>query len=364
MIKNLFNDLSRSLDVAAMANSIIERTQSDAFFHLNVLKRSRISSVSAALRHGARRKLFLANHLSGFDFRSSELEVDYLEADFFSPLDESAFKARIERIKGGFVILNNNDINSYEKRAGYSRLYEACIDTLFVVWDWDNHHWLEQSTFLATYSDLYVPAHDENLYLLTRFNWITSGPVYCASLQWSKNFLSSRLDQMLKVGRSNSPLGMHVKYEKFAFRNQVVATVRENYPSVGFSDTSYHSVTPESRLVEWCSHKLHWIAPVLNDVPIRIFDSLITGGIPIVPESLRFRFPLRELPLAYVGFYSPIDIVEPGGLVADLVRKFDEQGEAGIIGRHQYAMSHHHAAGAIEKILDYILNLILDVRRE
>ena len=50
---------------------------------------------------------------------------------------------------------------------------------------------------------------------------------------------------------------------------------------------------PADRLRQWCSHKAHWM--VMNDVPMRLFDALTTGGIAIMPDSLKHMAIVREL---------------------------------------------------------------------
>src|SRR5581483_5939078 len=107
------------------------------------------------------------------------------------------------------------------------------------------HHWLDVSSFLAAHSDLYAPAHHENLYLLTRYNWATTGPVYCGAVQWSGQFFVEHLQQMLAAERSAEPLGKHSGYEPFKFRNRVVTTLGQHYPSIGFATRNFHVRTPE-----------------------------------------------------------------------------------------------------------------------
>jgi hypothetical protein len=95
-------------------------------------------------------------------------------------------------------------------------------------------------------------------------------------------------------------------------------------------------------LQEWYSHKLHWIAPVLNDVAIRIFDALSTGGIPIVPASMQFLAPLRDIDRGHVLFSTPDDIMNPKALIERGTAMFDQSGADGIAARHRYALDHHH----------------------
>ena len=94
--------------------------------------------------------------------------------------------------------------------------------------------------------------------------------------------------------------------------------------------------------------------PVLNDVPIRIFDALITGGIPIVPESMRSLSPVNGIPEGHILFFHPEHVLQPQKIVDAALKKFDESGSDGLIARHRYALDHHHGLTRIDEILSYI----------
>jgi hypothetical protein len=250
------------------------------------------------------------------------------------------------------VIVNNNDIG--RDLAAYAHFYETCPRTIFVAWDWDNHHWLDLSSFFAAHSDLYVPVHHENLYLLSRYNWLSAGPVYATTVQWSRKLLTENLPLILSNPRSNDPLGKHIPYAAFPFRNQVVSTLNQTYPSIGFSDHTFHARTPMERLVEWVSHKVHWIAPVLNDVGIRVSDALCTGGIPILPESMRFLPFIRDIPTNAILFCSPHDILNPRPLINKAVALFDSGGPDQLVARHRFGIDSLHGDRSMQDIHNFV----------
>ena len=112
------------------------------------------------------------------------------------------------------------------------------------------------------------------------------GGIPCGSNQWSSDFIKNYGVNNLLNKRSLLPLGKYYFYEKFIHRNKLITTLSNNYPDIGFVQNDFHQLTPEQKWGEWSNHALHWIAPVLNDLPIRFFDALITGGIPIIPSGL------------------------------------------------------------------------------
>lgn len=357
-INQLFASLPNANLPARHANEYVEFTQNETFFHLQVAKDARLAALRAHFARTGMRKLFLSANLSGFDCAIDGIDVEILEKNFFQEDDEVRRAAKKALIEGGVVILNNNDAGTPEARHAYADFFGDCTTTCFIAWDWDNHHWLELSSFLAAHSDIYAPAHHENLYLLSRYNWAIAGPVYCSSVQWPRKQLTEQLADMLTAERSSAPLGMHIPYGQFNFRIRVVSTLHQHYPSIGFSDRTFHVRTPEDRLKEWYSHKTHWIIPVLNDVPIRIFDALVTGGIPIVPASLAFLPPIRAIPRQHIVFYSASDIVDPARVVARANALFDEGGRDAMVARHRYALENHHGDFSVKQMLDYAAELM------
>lgn len=352
LISQLFNNIPESELPARHSSEYVKFAQSEIFFHLAAVKHARIEELKKNFAHRGISKIFLSANLSGFDCTIPGIQVEVLEKNFFHESDPArrAFKQR--QLAYSLVIVNNNDASAAEARAGYTWFYTECSSTIFITWDWDNHHWLDLSVFLASHSDIYAPAHHENLYLLSRYNWLTAGPMYCSSVQWSRKLLTENIEQILLINRSNAPLGMHIPYGQFSFRMQVISTLNQVYPSIGFSSRQFHDRTPEDKLQEWCAHKTHWISPVLNDVPIRLFDALITGGIPLVPDSMRLLPPIRTIPRDWIAFYSPADIVNPQTLVNHANQLFDRGGKDGIVARHRYALEHHHGNKTVLQMLE------------
>lgn len=332
--------------------------QHSLFFQLAAAKSARITKLREHFSGKTSCKIFLSATLGGFDFKLPGHEVVTLEKSFFVEPDPVLRQEKMMQLQNSVVIINNNDVGTMELRAAYAEFFRDCESTCFIAWDWDNHHWLELSTFLAAHTDIYCPAHHENLYLLSRYNWLTAGPVYCSTVQWPRRFLTDHLDLMLQAKRSDAPLGMHIPYAKFNFRMQIISTVGQHYPSVGFSSHTFHERTPLDKLQEWCAHTTHWIAPVLNDVPIRIFDALITGGIPVVPESLRLVPPIAMIPREHIVFYGPADILQPQNIVEKANALFEQGGRDGLVVRHRYALEKHHGDASVRQMMGFASELI------
>jgi len=298
MITDLFYALPDNDFAARQASDYIAATQHERFFHLARAKQARMAALGAYFSRAGLRKILISDNLRGCAFADPKVPVEYLDKDFFARADPAREKPFLD---GAVVIVNNNDVDM----AGYAKLYDFCDRTCFIAWDWDNHHWLDLSVFLAAHSDIYAPAHHENLYLLSRYNWLTCGPVYCACVQWSRAFLADRLVTILTTERSPEPLGKHIPYASFLFRLQVIAILQQHYPSIGFSDRTFHNRTPESR-----------------------FD--------------------RQ----HILFYGADDLLAPQKLVARGHALFQHGGRDGMVARHRFALERHHGECRMRQMLD------------
>jgi len=334
-----------------LSAAVVQFAQDEKFFHLAALKASRTAQLRRQVAAAGLPRVLLSANIAGLVGEVPGCSVQVLAQGFFHEQDAALRARKREHLAGAVVIINNNDVGQGEAQGHYADFYTQCDRTLFVGWDWDNHHWLGMSTFLAAHCDVYVPAHHENLYLLSRYNSNIAGPVYACSVQWPRALLARSLPRLIAGERSADPLGKHIPYGPFTFRNRVVNTLGQHYPSIGFSDRTFHVRTPEERLQEWAGHKMHWIVPVLNDVAIRIFDALITGGIPLVPETMRMLPPVRQIGRRHILFYGPDDIMDPRPLVARANALFDAGGADMIAERHRFALDHHHGETRLREIM-------------
>jgi hypothetical protein len=350
-ITEIFAAMPQRATMNEQVGAYRDYTQAEVFFHLAREKAQRVEQLRQ--RFAGRRigKLFVGNNLVPAGFQLPGVETVALEKNHFERAMKGELQDMVAAMAGNIVLINNNDLAVGESAPGYVRLFASSPDTIFLGWDYDNHHWMESSLALAAHTDLYFPAHNENMYLLSKVNALTAGPIPCACVQWTPQFLADNLGAMLARQRSDEPLGMHFFYQQFAFRNQTVVTLNQKYKQIGFAERSFQAKTPADRLAEWMDHKAHWIIPVLNDIPIRLFDALASGGIPIIPESLRFLAPVSGLPRDSVVFYGPDDIFHPHKIVEKALRLFDEGGQAGIAARHRHALAHHHGADRLRRMI-------------
>lgn len=259
---------------------------------------------------------------------------------------------------GDVIIVNNNDIFQVDNGLNkYLEIYRSSPNAIFIIWDFDNHHNIKDSCLLSLSCDFYIPAHNINFELLHRFNPNFVGHIIPCVVQWSRSFLIENSPLIMNTVRSNEPLGMHIKYDKFPVRNRNIKRLNGFYNSISFVDSTYHSLSAIARLEEWSAYKLHWIIPTYNDVPSRMFDALATGGIPIVPDFLRPHLRCKELE-KHVIFYKWEDLKYPKKVVDLGLSKFDEQGKTGLTLRHEFALNNCHLDQRIQLILERVSNFL------
>jgi len=248
------------------------------------------------------------------------------------------------------VILTNNDCHYALPIEQYKNIYLGNRKTVFMIWDYDNHHWLSQSLPLALLSDIYTIAHHEHFALLSLLSSNPLKVIPCGVTQFSIQLLEANLKELTIKKRKQEPLGKHVLYNR-ELRNLVIENVGRRYPMVGFTDGDYQSKGEVEHLKEWSSYTCSFISPVFGDVPIRVFDSLITGGIPIVPFYIRdYLIEYGVLPAWFV-VYGLEDTLNPDRLVLEANEKFANGGSGAIKKRIEWTIENHHITKSLNGLL-------------
>ena len=336
--------------IQSLMNQTIETLNDNIFFNLSYLKNQRTIELQKYFENHKIEKIFLTQRLKKLQAPADQWQADILSNNFFTNTDD--FDNKLKKIQNSIVIANNNDVHENGDTSIFELFVEKSNKTIFCAWDWDNHHWLNLSCKLAAIADIYAPSHNENLYQLTRFNQTATNVIPCATVQWHSDFLNDHKHQILNGKRSDSLLGMHIPYSNFKYRLSVIQKISENCPNVGFSSLNFHDLTDLDKLNEWISHKIHLIVPVLNDIPIRLFDALSTGGIPIAPESLKGSLSSFDFHPNDISYYSASDILNIKPLLERTLMNFNQEGTVGINRRLSSAQKFHHGNERIQKIIE------------
>jgi len=295
------------------------------------------------------------SELSQIAYAILEDAENYKNADVVTPSGR-----RVNRVSIGnlarkaseeitLLVCTTNDLAKYTPEKILNVLTESAR-LIMVIHDYDNHHWFSMSAIALKLADVYIPAHEYNLQVTRRLCHHPVYPVAVGSIQWRREFLLNRQEDIFRSKRGNLLAGMHVFYPQFSHRNRVLATLATAIPTVGFIEHhSYRAKTAEDRLKDWISAKIHLICPTTLDIPLRFFDALITGGLPIVPTNLKPFLDQIGIPKSHYGIYDVEDILNPLEAQAKWLNHFDALGISGVIDRHYFAMRSHHLDHALDR---------------
>lgn len=349
VITGLYQTLSAEHVPTKSIEALVDHFQHERFYDLAVTQETRKRKLKAHFAQGFAGRVFMTRRTLGrVEAPLHGLDIHYIEEGAWQSLCGDP------ALQGAIVLTNNNDIVQDSSLDSYLEFFQSAEETIIAVWDFDNHHWYPMSTFLAAHSDMYIPTHPDYFSLLSRYNRTIAGPISSGVIQWSQSYLRENFDNIVLATRSDTPLGTHIFYDKFKFRNQVVITLGGQNPSVGFVTAGFHQMSADDRLRFWYAHKAHWVVPVLNDIPTRIFDALATGGIPIVPNTLKYHPEIDAL-AEHMVFFEASDLPSPQLVVATANKKFDDGGVGKIIERHRLGTERHHARARVAKILKTVM---------
>lgn len=314
-------------------------SESEQIAAWNTQKEQRRKDFSDAMKLRPQTKVLLSDGIFGKAETTDQISfVNLNTIDHFEP--ETIY------------ILNNNDI----AKAGlqkYIGMYTSQPRAHVCIWDFDNHHQIAESLNLAVLSDFYVPCHPHNNETFQAATNAMGAPVSAGVIQWSRAYLTEHRERLLAVSRNPAPLGRHIVYPQFPERNAMLQSLNTHFQHVGPSTRTYHDRTELDRLDEWASHMSHWIVPTRDDLPIRVFDALITGGLPILPASLKDLPALSPLQ-DHLFYFKPTDVDAPYAIAKAATDQFRAQGEAGVIARHDLAMATSHVDTRVQEILAQI----------
>jgi hypothetical protein len=346
--------LSKSTVVSSL-DQVVDSIETEILFEI-IYYKDQVRNQKLKHFEGKRiRRLIVVTHPLNYEYLPESiagLEVVRLKEEQVSSLDVAA-SGVASLLDGSLFLLTSNNF----ARIGPQKMcdiFAKTPHTIFAVHDFDNHHWHTLSLQSAMFADVYVPAHLGDFSAVSRINSDLLLGVPCGSLQWSAEFALQNLERFSEAPRHSSPLGYHSYYQRFKYRNSNLATLNQQYPTVGILTRDFFGQPPQSRWDEWASHSVHWVAPVFNDLPIRFFDALLTGGIPLVPINLRPYLELLDIPKAYFSFYRPSDLLDASVVVESAVNQFVDHGVAGIRERSMFCLNRFHANKNIEKIKSWV----------
>jgi hypothetical protein len=347
MISEFVSNIAES-NLLLTFNSTTDVLESSDLFALYyqkcIIKRNKIKSLKGRRRF---EKIIVISNLATYHNINSTIK-DYEVINIY---DKDFLNSNLD-FNGSLIILTNNNLAQIgpAQFCQFMENFETCV---VAVHDFDNHHWHHLSIACALVADVYVPAHLSNNIIQSRINPNIDISLPCGTIQWTRELLFSQLEKIINLDRIKSPLGMHYFYEKFKYRNSVITTLGQNIPTVKINLHNFHTRSAIDRFNEWASHSCHWIIPVHNDLPIRFFDALVTGGIPIIPSTLAHQMEYFNVPSHFYVTHDALDIINPTDIIQKANDLFETRSLEGILERFEYCLKNFHVNAIATRIIEH-----------
>jgi hypothetical protein len=236
---------------------------------------------------------------------------------------------------------------------------------LILGWLWNNHHRLADNHEIAQLLDIVVPMHGEYVEYLRNDRAIQWDPALPCVTQWTRSEAGEHSANARRVERESRLHGCFVDQPQATGRDRFLLQSME-----ALVDDSALSVLPEStmnahfarpsaeRFMEYCGYKASLVLPLKRELPHDVFDALLTGQIPLVPDDMgdfdRVIPPALQalLPIFRYRVGDTASLLEAHG---QAVEAFDREGETGTDRRHRFALENHLFDNRIEQLLERLL---------
>lgn len=219
-------------------------------------------------------------------------------------------------------------------------------DLLIIGWFWDNHHNMFENQRVIEHLDAIIAGHSLQLNYLKSTKNLFLGHVPLCTTQFSLSNLD-KFEKLLFANRSEHLHGGHKSYPWAKERENVLRFIKnselENKYFKIYEPGKIEIFTEKKQIDvfrDWASCKASLMVPVNNDLSGRMFDCLLAGTIPIVPQSVTDFWSLfSQKEVGDLGLVSyQIEKPETIRLALESANKnFDKCGKDVVTKRHIFA---------------------------
>lgn len=244
--------------------------------------------------------------------------------------------------------------------ANLAILRKAQPNRAIVGWFWDAFRLPFENYAIAEALDVAVPAHKSYSEYLRNTSSRLADPVPLATTRWSGEEARRWFDDIGARDRASLLFG---QLESDAFAPQRDALVARAQSALG-----EHALTvvdsgrsaarlgmdEPARFEQWCGFKASLIVPQRHELPQQVFDALLAGQIPLVPEGfgdLDLVFSRAQQESLPIVRYTTADATSIKAAHLRAINLYDKGGAAGARARHEHASEHHTLAARIAAIL-------------
>lgn len=267
------------------------------------------------------------------------------------------------------AIFSSNVI--FHDRPRVEQFMAEAPDCLIVIWLVDNHHIYNQNQVLCELADVVIPAQYASLDYLYSTSAIVTSPSPCPCVQWTPEVAREAFLKYRQRERSNALYGGFRKYfpmPRNSFIQEIIDKVPHNVVRLlshedQSEDGSYFKLEPEQQIADWMGYKASIIVCVKNDIPMRLFDALLTGQIPIVPwdmvglDAIISPEEQTRLPVLRYTSHTADEVAKRRDAA---IESFDRGGDDGMLRRHRFVLNQHmtiHRAASMLTLLENMAKL-------
>lgn len=238
---------------------------------------------------------------------------------------------------------------------------------LIVAWLWDNHVSHVENMRSALAADIVFVSHAYEAGHVHTPASLVAGHIPACSAQWTRAQASEFFEQAEPRERRHKLL---VNYVIQAPASPLRRRVLEEYRTglieadVFLMSTEerarYFNLSRRDRFFDWADYKATVIVPMGADVSTRVFDALLAGQVPIVPEYIDdfdIVIPRHEQESLGIVRVQSLELPEIRKAATEALGIFDDMGMEGARARHVYALDSHMLVNRVEQML-YVLWLI------
>jgi hypothetical protein len=231
------------------------------------------------------------------------------------------------------------------------------LAALYGVWFWENHHHMRINLRIAMLADLIFVSHWHERQHLNFSVALAASHIPAHSRQWSPGAIDRHYPTGLPADQRDSLFGGFGRYIWATERNRFIEAVMSACPDHSLtlgSVNDYFHRSAADRLGIWVAHKVQLIVPINRDVSTRIFEALITGQIPLVPDDLpdfdHIIDPEHQATLSILR-YRAGDIESAKAAWQQALVQFDSLGAEGVRRRHEFARTRH---ALVSRLADFV----------
>ena len=265
------------------------------------------------------------------------------------------------------VITNANYLSTPELQKKWKEYLNPESGPIGVVWNYDNHHSFTSNIVKGSIFDIFVPAHTNYTDYLNIAKSLLVSPTPCGLAQWTPDFVRKGFRKFGGQQRSNKLDGGFTLHNyRGAYRGALIEELStkledSDVRGIPFGKQGYWRNDQFENLKTWMSYKTSVSISINNDIPIRVFDALAVGQIPLVPSWLSgfdAIIPQREQERLPIVRYFENTAEEVSRAHKQAIALFDRDGKRGAKRRRDYCLKHHTLNQRYEDILDKVAQVI------